>query len=53
MDYKVHVDPGKEDCYFQYVNTGATFFVSFQVSFKLNTHLPLIGNLEITKTGCD
>lgn len=31
MDYKVHVDPGKEDCYFQYVNTGATFFVSFQV----------------------
>lgn len=32
MDYKVHIDPGKEDCYFQYVNPGATFFVSFQVS---------------------
>ncbi|CAH0385384.1 unnamed protein product [Bemisia tabaci] len=31
MDYKVHVDPGKEDCYFQYVNPGATFYVSFQV----------------------
>lgn len=32
MDYKVHIDPGKEDCYFQYVNKGATFYVSFQVS---------------------
>lgn len=31
MDYKVHVDPGKEDCYFQFVNPGATFYVSFQV----------------------
>ncbi|XP_022917635.1 transmembrane emp24 domain-containing protein A [Onthophagus taurus] len=31
MDYKVHVEPGKEDCYFQYVNPGATFYVSFQV----------------------
>lgn len=31
MDYKVHVDVGKEDCYFQYVNPGATFYVSFQV----------------------
>lgn len=34
MDYKVHIDPGKEDCYFQYVNRGATFYVSFQVSAK-------------------
>lgn len=33
MDYKVHVDPGKEDCYFQYVNPSATFYVSFQVMF--------------------
>ncbi|XP_014208672.1 transmembrane emp24 domain-containing protein 6 [Copidosoma floridanum] len=31
MDYKVHIDPGKEDCYFQYVQPGATFYVSFQV----------------------
>lgn len=31
MDYKVHIDPGKEDCYYQYVNVGATFYVSFQV----------------------
>ncbi|KAF5272138.1 hypothetical protein FQA39_LY01220 [Lamprigera yunnana] len=31
MDYKVHIDPGKEDCYYQYVNPGATFYVSFQV----------------------
>ncbi|KAK5645541.1 hypothetical protein RI129_006841 [Pyrocoelia pectoralis] len=31
MDYKVHIDPGKEDCYFQYVKPGATLYVSFQV----------------------
>lgn len=33
MDYKVHIDAGKEDCYFQYVQAGATFYVSFSVSF--------------------
>lgn len=32
MDYKVHIDAGKEDCYFQYVQPGAAFYVSFQVS---------------------
>lgn len=32
MDYKVHLDAGKEDCYYQYVQPGATFYVSFQVS---------------------
>ena len=31
LDYKVHIDAGKEDCYFQYVNAGATFYVNFQV----------------------
>lgn len=31
MDYKVIIDPGKEDCYFQYVNQGATFYASAQV----------------------
>lgn len=35
MDYKVHIDPGKEDCYFQYVNPGATFYVSFQVCYVI------------------
>lgn len=34
MDYKVHIDPGKEDCYYQYVNPSATFYVSFQVIVK-------------------
>lgn len=33
MDYKVHIDAGKEDCYYQYVQPGATFYVSFQVGF--------------------
>lgn len=47
MDYKVHIDPGKEDCYFQYVNPGATFYVSFQVSmiFKVMLQFVLIKHL--------
>nr|CAG4638643.1 EOG090X0AV2 [Cyclestheria hislopi] len=31
MEYKVHVDPGKEECYYQYVQPAATIYVSFQV----------------------
>ena len=31
MEYKVHVDPGKEECYYQYVQRTATLYVSFQV----------------------
>ena len=31
MEYKVHVDAAKEDCYYQYVHSGATFYVSYQV----------------------
>lgn len=33
MDYKVIIDPGKEDCYFQFVNPGATFYASAQVQY--------------------
>lgn len=33
MDYKVIIDPGKEDCYFQFVNPGATFYASAQVRY--------------------
>ena len=29
--HKVHVDAGKEDCYYQYVHEGATLYVSQQV----------------------
>lgn len=39
MDYKVHIDAGKEDCYYQYVQAGATFYVSFQVSKKAGAKL--------------
>lgn len=35
MDYKVHIDAGKEDCYYQYVQPGATFYVAFSVSSYL------------------
>ena len=28
---QVHVDAGKEDCYYQYVHPGATLYVSQQV----------------------
>lgn len=31
MDYKVKIDAGKEDCYYQYVQPGATFYANFQV----------------------
>nr|CAG4645716.1 EOG090X0AV2 [Lynceus sp. MCZ IZ 141354] len=31
MEYKVHVDPGREECYYQFVQQGATIYVSFQV----------------------
>ncbi|XP_050671838.1 transmembrane emp24 domain-containing protein 5 [Leptidea sinapis] len=31
MDYKVYLDAGKEDCYYQYVQPGATFYASHQV----------------------
>ena len=31
MEYKVHVDAAKEDCYWQYVHKGATFYMSSQV----------------------
>merc|ERR1712200_366690 len=31
MEYKVHVDAGKKDCYWQYVHPGATLYVSYQV----------------------
>lgn len=50
MDYKVIIDPGKEDCYFQFVNPGATFYASAQVqcvyffiSIRLFYHLMSIG----------
>lgn len=48
MDYKVHIDPGKEDCYFQYVNPGATFYASFQVSFIISTLLYSVELLYVT-----
>ena len=41
MEYKVHVDAAKEDCYWQYVHKGATFYMSSQV-LKGNCHLPAI-----------
>jgi len=31
MDYKVHIDAGKEDCYYQYAQPGATFYAAMQV----------------------
>lgn len=46
MDYKVHIDAGKEDCYFQYVNPGATFYVSFQVRNHANNLYYLIVELK-------
>lgn len=33
---QVHIDAGKEDCYHQYVQPGATFYVSFSVSASVD-----------------
>lgn len=40
MDYKVIIDPGKEDCYFQFVNPGATFYASAQVRQQQHSNVP-------------
>lgn len=32
MDFNVNLAAGTEDCYYQYVQPGATFYVSFQVN---------------------
>jgi len=48
MEYKVHVDPGKEECYFQFVQKGATIYVSFQVSTFLNTNVCSFLNFPIS-----
>lgn len=44
MDYKIHLDAGKEDCYYQYVQPGATLYVSFQVNLlsSVRSHLSWI-----------
>lgn len=31
MEYKIHLDAGKEDCYYQYVHPGATLYINVQV----------------------
>jgi hypothetical protein len=31
LDYKIHVDAGKEDCYFQYIMPDSVLYVDFQV----------------------
>lgn len=32
MDFNVHLDAGKEDCFFHYVQPDAAFYVSYQVN---------------------
>lgn len=35
-EFKIHIDAGKEDCYYQYVDAGSSLYVAFQVcSWKL------------------
>ncbi|KAF2357287.1 GOLD domain [Trinorchestia longiramus] len=31
MDYRIHIDAGKEDCYYQHVHSGSTIFTSVNV----------------------
>lgn len=32
-EFKIHIDAGKEDCYYQYVDAGSSLYVAFQVNF--------------------
>lgn len=32
FEFKVHVDPGKEDCFYQHVQPQSSLYVAFQVS---------------------
>lgn len=48
MDYKVHLDAGKEDCYYQYVQPGATFYVSFQVNLQSSDRSRIYGRQHLT-----
>ncbi len=32
FEFKIHLDAGKEDCYYQMVESGASFYVAFHVS---------------------
>lgn len=31
FEFKIHMDPGKEDCYWQWIEPGASFYASFHV----------------------
>lgn len=52
MDYKVHIEAGKEDCYYQYVQPGSTFYVSFQVGWGVirtrGPHLLMTSDLRLS-----
>ena len=37
MDYRIWVEAGKEECFYQYVQPGAQFYVSFHVSLPDGT----------------
>lgn len=48
MDYKVHLAAGKEDCYYQYVQPGATLYVSFQVmTVPININIGRHQNIHV------
>lgn len=37
-EFKIHIDPGKEECFFQSVNPHSSLYVAFQVSFCPDVH---------------
>ena len=32
FEFKIHIDAGKEDCFFQMIETNASFYAAFHVS---------------------
>lgn len=45
MDFKVHLEAGKEECFFQYVQKDAAFYVNFQVSKNLRIRYSYKGRI--------
>ena len=51
-EFKIHVDPGKEDCFFQQVHAHSSLYVAFQVSHILTIRASHPAVLETNLKTC-
>ena len=47
MDYRIWVEAGKEECFYQYVQPGAQFYVSFHVGSPHFTSTACISHVSV------